>query len=142
MAKRKNNTLSRKTRNRSYRAVCWVSAEGKTEKDSFKMDVFVRPEIVVKFPKETRSNWRNPTSILERLQTSMKKETFRKGDEAWVVVDVDRWEEAEFCKLLNWVGRDSRYHLAISNPKFELFLLMHFDKGSGCAGSNPATDTC
>lgn len=39
-AKRKNNTLSRKTKNRPYRAVCWVSAEGKTEKDYFKMDVF------------------------------------------------------------------------------------------------------
>lgn len=43
MAKRKNNTLSRKTRNRPYRAVYWVSAEGKTEKDYFKMDVCCRP---------------------------------------------------------------------------------------------------
>lgn len=42
MAKRKNNTLSRKTKNRPYRAVCWVSAEGKTEKDYFKMDVCCR----------------------------------------------------------------------------------------------------
>lgn len=62
----------------------------------------------------------------------MKKETFRKGDEAWVVVDVDRWEKSEFSKLLNWVEADSRHHLAISNPKFELFLLMYFDKGNGC----------
>lgn len=132
MAKRKNNTLSRKTKNRPYRAVCWVSAEGKTEKDYFKMDAFVRPEIVVKFPKETRSNRHNPISVLERLQVNMKKETFRKGDEAWVVVDVDRWEKSEFSKLLKWVEADSRHHLAISNPKFELFLLMHFDKGNGC----------
>lgn len=54
------------------------------------------------------------------------------SDEAWVVVDVDRWEKSEFSKLLNWVEADSRHHLAISNPKFELFLLMYFDKGNGC----------
>lgn len=32
MAKRKNNTLSRKTRNRPYRAVCWVSPKARQKK--------------------------------------------------------------------------------------------------------------
>lgn len=62
----------------------------------------------------------------------MRTEDFRKNDEAWVVVDVDTWGEEEFAELLAWADSDPRHHLAISNPKFELFLLMYFDRGNGC----------
>ncbi len=52
MARRtKKNTLNRKTGGREYRDVCWVSAEGQTEKDYLRMDVFRDAPVVVKFPK-------------------------------------------------------------------------------------------
>ena len=62
----------------------------------------------------------------------MRTEDFRKGDEAWIVVDVDTWGDDEFAELLSWAASDSRHHLAVSNPKFELFLVMHFERGNGC----------
>ncbi len=62
----------------------------------------------------------------------MRTEDFRKGDEAWIVVDIDTWREEELAELLAWVKSDPRHHLAISNPKFELFLVMHFERGNGC----------
>ena len=62
----------------------------------------------------------------------MRAEEFREGDEAWIIVDVDTWDETEFSQLLDWTKKDPRHHLAISNPKFELFLIMHFERRGGC----------
>ena len=133
MARRtRKDTLKRKTGGREYRSVCWVSAEGQTEKDYLRMDAFKGAPMAVKFPKDIHPDRRNPAAVLKRFQKAMRTEDFRKNDEAWVVVDVDTWGEEEFAELLAWADSDPRHHLAISNPKFELFLLMHFDRGSGC----------
>ena len=133
MARRSNKeSLKRKTGGREYRAVCWVSAEGQTEKDYLRMDAFKGASMAVKFPKDVHPDRRNPAAVLKRFQKAMRTEDFRKGDEAWIVVDVDNWGDGEFAELLSWAESDPRYHLAVSNPKFELFLVMHFERGNGC----------
>ena len=132
MARRKKDTLSRRTGTRKCRPVCWVSAEGQTEKDYLRMAAFRDAPASVRFPKDIHPNRRNPSQVLKRFEKAMREEDFRKDDEAWVVVDVDEWDESEFTELLAWAGSDSRHHLAISNPKFELFLAMHFEKANGC----------
>lgn len=133
MARRSNKeSLKRKTGGREYRAVCWVSAEGQTEKDYLRMDAFKGASMAVKFPKDVHPDRRNPAAVLKRFQKAMRTEDFRKGDEAWIVVDVDTWGDVEFAELLSWAASDPRHHLAISNPKFELFLVMHFERGNGC----------
>ena len=132
MARRKNDTLKRKSGGREYRGVCWVSAEGQTEKDYLRMDVFKGSSVTVKFPKDIHPDRRNPTAVLKRFGKAMRTEDFRKGDEAWLVVDVDTWAEVELSHLLAWAKRDARHHLAVSNPKFELFLVMHFERANGC----------
>ena len=53
---------------------------------------------------------------------TVRENDFRARDEAWLMVDVDEWGAAEFAELLAWEAADSRHHLAVSNPKFELFL--------------------
>ena len=132
MGKRKNDSLIRRTGTRRYRPVCWVSAEGSTEKDYLQMAVFKGVPVSVKFPKNIHPGRHNPSQVLMRFIKAMREEDFRIGDEAWIVVDVDEWDESEFADLLAWAESDSRHHLAISNPKFELFLIMHFEKGNGC----------
>lgn len=133
MARRtKKDTLKRKTGGREYRDVCWVSAEGQTEKDYLRMDVFKNAPVAVKFPKAIHPDRRNPAAVLKRFQKAMRTEDFRKRDEAWIMVDVDTWGNEELAELLAWVKSDFRHHLAISNPKFELFLVMHFERGNGC----------
>lgn len=132
MAKRKGNPLKRKTGSREYRAICWVSAEGQTEKDYLQMDIFRTSDIIIRFPRNIHPGRRNPTAVLKRFHKAMRTEEFREGDEAWIIVDVDTWDETEFSQLLDWTKEDPRHHLAISNPKFELFLIMHFERGGGC----------
>lgn len=33
---------------------------------------------------------------------------------------------------IQWANEDSRHHATISNPKFELFLIMRSERGNGC----------
>lgn len=136
MARKNKDTLSRRVGTREYRNVCWVSAEGQTEKDYFSMDAFRGSRMSIKFPRNIHPDRRNPTQVLKRFQKEIKGASgFRRGDEAWLVVDVDEWGEYEFEELVKWVSSDARHHLAISNPKFELFLVMHFDRANGCTTS-------
>ena len=72
-----------------------------------------------------------PTAVLKRLQKEIGSKGLRTGDEAWVVVDVDD-NEGELGDLLEWCDSHPGYHLAVSNPKFELFLVMHFERANGC----------
>ena len=132
VAKRKNDTLRRNISTRKYRDVCWVSAEGKTEQDYLSMEAFRDVDVSIKFPKNTHPSRRNPAAVLKRFEKALRENDFRKGDEAWLMIDVDEWDANEFAALLEWERKDRRHHLAISNPKFELFLVMHFEKGNGC----------
>ena len=68
----------------------------------------------------------------------MEGKRTRKGDSFWIVVDVDNWGESDFETLRRWAAKEESRHLAISNPKFELFLLMHFDSARGCTTSASA----
>ncbi len=141
MGKRRSNTLSRRKPTRPYRPVYWISAEGQTERDYFQMDVFRKLNVSIRFPKNVSLTRTNPAVILQRLKKELESSGLRKGDEAWVVVDVDEWDEKEFAKLLNWSQSNSQYHLAISNPKFELFLLLHFEEGIGCTTASKVDET-
>ena len=122
----------RKTGVRDYRDVCWVSAEGTTERDYLGMSVFRDARMSIRFPKNTHPSRHNPAAVLRRFEKSLRENDFRTSDEAWLVVDVDDWREAEFSELLAWEAADTRHHLAVSNPKFELFLVMHYEKGNCC----------
>jgi hypothetical protein len=132
VAKRKNDPLKRKVGGRGYRNACWVSAEGTTERDYLMMDALKGSGMNVRFPEDVHPHRRDPTQVLKRFEKAMRNRTFRKDDEAWILVDVDAWDEKSLCSLLDWASRDSRHHIAISNPKFELFLVMHFERANGC----------
>lgn len=135
MAKKQRKELVRRRPSREYRKVCWISAEGTTERDYFSMDVFKDSSYAIRFPKDIHPSRRNPEAVLKRFEKMLRGEDFRKGDIAWLVVDVDSYDEAELQGLLTWESGDPRHHVAISNPKFELFLALHFGNASGCTTS-------
>lgn len=61
----------------------------------------------------------------------LKKEGLRDGDEAWLVVDTDQWTGAQLRQLHQWSQAKENYGLAVSNPQFEFWLLLHFEDGKG-----------
>ena len=62
-------------------------------------------------------------------QANENLENLRPNDEIWILVDRDReaHTEEQFRLLYKWVKADEQQrHLAISNPRFEYWLLWHF----------------
>lgn len=72
----------------------------------------------------------SPDKVLDRMVRRMEKAALRPGDEAWLVVDKDRWTDGQLRPLAEWAEKQSgsiRRRLFVSNPKFELWLLLHFE---------------
>lgn len=59
--------------------------------------------------------------------------------EYWIVADVENEGSGRnFDPLFKWVGRNQNRHLALTNPQFENWLLLHFQKS--IASSNPVKE--
>lgn len=65
-----------------------------------------------------------PTEILRQLDDFKRAYKLNKNDELWIVVDVDNWRE-KLSDIARLCRQKNNYFLAISNPCFELWLLLH-----------------
>ncbi len=45
----------------------------------------------------------------------------------------DEWTDDQLSQLNEWAQGADNYGFALSNPKFEFWLLLHFEDGSGSA---------
>jgi len=72
----------------------------------------------------------SPKDVLAIMKKGLNRMSMRAGDEAWLVVDKDKWRDEHLQLLHDWVSekRDKvvKRGLAVSNPKFELWLLLHY----------------
>ncbi len=46
-------------------------------------------------------------------------------DELWLIIDTDTWEKQTILQLVEKCQKDRLYHLGISNPCFEVWLILH-----------------
>jgi len=124
---------------RSYRKCFIISAEGKeTEKIYFNMFKSRNATVDVQVVKKT-NNKSAPQYILKEATRHVKKFGMRRGDEVWVVIDRDSWPDAE----LDWIFEECcrlKYNLAVSNPKFEYWLLLHFEDAKGVNSPKKVTE--
>ena len=67
----------------------------------------------------------DPIHVLKRMRAFLKQNSLGPRDEAWIVVDQDKWTDEQFNALRKWEGRSPRHHLAISTPRFESWLALH-----------------
>jgi hypothetical protein len=65
------------------------------------------------------------------MKRYLKSENLKNSDEAWLVVDKDQWTNDQLAQLHNWSQQAYNYGFALSNPKFEYWLLLHFEDGTG-----------
>lgn len=84
----------------------------------------------------TDRNENSPVQVLERLHRYGKSLSAR--DEMWCVVDKDQWTPDQFDKIYAWQREPSPVFrgVALSNPKFELWLLAHFQELPTSCGSS------
>ncbi|HOO47537.1 MAG TPA: RloB family protein, partial [Deltaproteobacteria bacterium] len=81
-----------------------------------------------------------PSQVLKRMRKYLKEEALRAGDEAWLVIDKDNWRDEQLTELHQWSKTHDNYGLAVSNPKFEYWLLLHFEDGNDVSSSRDCSD--
>lgn len=76
----------------------------------------------------TTDNKSSPQHVLRRLDEFRKKyQIKRKRDELWMAIDYDRWGQAKLSEIAQ-LCEQKGFNLAVSNPCFELWLLLHLRK--------------
>lgn len=113
---------------RPYRRLFVIAVEGRvTEPQYFRM--LNSEQVVIKVLCGTKQC--SPLQVLTRLQAYLRKEPLKASDEAWVVIDKDNWTDAEFDQINAWSKRSAKHGFALSNPKFEYWLILHFEDAKG-----------
>jgi hypothetical protein len=122
----------------SYRKLYLLAVEGtKTEPQYFAL--FDDEHAIVRVSCLKGDSKSAPLYVLKRMQEHIEKNSFRDTDEAWLVVDKDAWKDAHLTKLHAWAESADNYGLALSNPKFEYWLLLHFEVCNGIVSSRDCT---
>lgn len=131
----KRRKFSRAVATLAYKKLFIIVAEGKkTEKEYFSLPVIKSPRVQIKCIK--RDSKSSPFYVLKRMDQYIRENGLSGTDEAWLVVDTDQWEKEDLKKLVEWAKKGVNRDLAVSNPKFEYWLLLHFEDGTGV--SSPA----
>ncbi len=140
MAKKgKRRSFKRQTGVRRYKKLFILGTEGKvTEKKYFDMLRKNNSVIHIVYPKGKHKN--TPLELLNKTKRTILDYGLRDNDEAWIVVDRDAWQASDLEILLKWSKGRSAFHLAVSNPKFEVWLLYHFEDGKGIKSSRDCSD--
>lgn len=126
--------LSRPQSKRLYRKRFVLAVEGnKTEPQYFAIFNNQDSVIRVKCLKSKHDN--DPLRVLARMKAYLKKEKLKKTDEAWLIVDKDQWTDAQLMPLYDWAQKTQNANFALSNPKFEFWLLLHFEDGNRVSNS-------
>ncbi len=66
-----------------------------------------------------------PKHVIKELHKFKKENKLNYNDELWLVIDKDRWPEVQLSQVSADCSTNG-YFLALSNPRFELWLLLHF----------------
>lgn len=122
----KNLFNARRAHFRNPKKFFIVATEGeKTEKlylDEFKpsRDAVLQVKVL-----ENKQHKTRPKECLERLKSYEAKYQLGPEDELWLMIDRDSWEEAELNEVAAEIAKNPKFHLALSNSCFELWLYLH-----------------
>lgn len=112
-----------------YRKLFVVRAGGhKTEPQYFgALNGLVKNAHVICLPGGHASS---PSQALHHMKTYLKEEAPQFLYEAWLIIDRDQWGKEQLARLRKWEQQGDSHGLAISHPKFEYWLLLHFESGN------------
>ena len=101
-----------------------IASEGKaTERIYFKAlaKEYTNPRVHVHILERSidEQNNSSPDHVLKQLNDYKSQYELEADDELWLVADKDRWTEAMLSRVA--------MHMALSNPCFELWLLLHIE---------------
>lgn len=76
---------------------------------------------------QRESTGSSPSQVLKRVMEYIVKYQLsaENGDSLWCVIDVDRWPQEQIEELHAFCAQKENWHLVISNPCIEIWLLYH-----------------
>lgn len=134
-------SFQRPSGERPYRKLFVLATEGRrTEPEYF--SIFNDDDCTVHIECIRSGSKSSPAHVLKRMERRLKEKGLKKTDEAWLVVDTDKWTDVQLSCLHSWsLEKEKTYRgLAVSNPGFEYWLLLHFDEGSKIDGMQCCLD--
>ena len=127
---KKRRSFRRKTPFRAYRKRFVVATEGRlTEPIYFSMFNSKKSTVHVETLKSRQRT--APGQVLDRV----KRAEIKKDDQVYLVIDRDTWEEEKLNQVFQECEQKG-YTMTLSNPKFEYWLLLHFEDGNGVNAGN------
>jgi len=122
---KKKRTFTRPLGERRYKKLFVIAAEGRvTERQYF--DLFDRESSLIKIH-YLPGHHSEPKHVLKTMRKFLKDENLQSTDEAWLVVDHDGRSEKALNTRYHWSEQADNYGFALSYPKFEYWLLLHFE---------------
>jgi len=113
------------------RRVFIVASEGRlSENGYFSQFNNVSWSIFVKVRTVKKNNKSAPHQVLKYMKKYLSENHLESNDKAWIVIDTDHWNEDEIQKIHEWAQSHENYGIAVSNPNFEYWLLLHFEEGN------------
>ncbi len=120
---------------RRLRKLFVLAVEGSVTEPQY-FSIFNHQHSVLQVKCLRSSQHSSPKHVLKRMKAYLQEEELEKSDEAWLVVDRDRWRDEHLEQLRAWAEKRDNYGFALSDPKFEYWLLLHFEDGAGIVSSN------
>ena len=94
--------------------------------DRIKVDI-IEPETSDDEDASEKRKASSPSKVLEKVKAYISKNQLsaEDGDSLWCVIDVDRWPQKQIEELHAFCAQKDNWHLVISNPCIEIWLLYH-----------------
>lgn len=136
MKRKQQKLFVRKIGFKNYRKIFIIFSEGKTEKNYFNKLVTNENVTLKTFHKDSSSS---PDSLFKYAYNFLEKnrDIKKRSPEIWLVIDYEdnnKRSSKEINTLYNKCTNQG-YNLAISNPIFEYWLLLHFEDGNNINSS-------
>lgn len=109
-----------------------IASEGKdTERIYFKAlaKEYANPRVHVHVLERSEDEINNssPEHVLKQLNDYKTQYALEADDELWLVVDKDSWTDGMLSRVAAVCAKDAAMNMALSNPCFELWLLLHLE---------------
>jgi len=135
----KRRRFIRSTGTRRIRKLILIATEGRVTEPQYFM-ILNRMNAEPVAVKCINSKKSTPNHVLQRMEHVLLSDRLKRDDEAWIVVDKDDWTDVMLQNLAKWSAQKPNYHLAVSNPMFEYWLLLHFEDGNGIRTANECNE--
>ncbi len=127
----KSRPFKRRSAIRKYKRRYYLVCEGNvTEPDYFnQLKGIYRDSIIdIKCLKKRQSAPKYLIQYALEAQSDL-----RKGDELWILLDVDNWTQEQFEGLEKWSSQKVDRYVAVSKPCFEIWLVLHEQDPKDCS---------